>query len=53
MGGSGAVVSMGSSRLVLLTGLTAGSNTFTLKYRVGGGTGNFYDRDIIVQDLGS
>jgi len=30
------------------TGLTAGSNTFTSKYRVSGGTGNFEDRRITV-----
>lgn len=30
----------------LFTGLTPGSNTFTLKYRVGSGTGTFYDRAI-------
>jgi hypothetical protein len=36
------------SRAVLVTGLTAGSNTFTLKYRVTGGTGTFIDREIIV-----
>ena len=38
---------------VLLTGLTAGSNTFTAKYRVGFSTGTFYNRDISVIDMGS
>lgn len=32
----------------LQTGLTAGSNTFTCRYRVGSGTGTFVDRKIIV-----
>jgi hypothetical protein len=37
-----------------ITGLTAGSNTFTLKYRQnGGGTAEFANREIIVIDLGS
>jgi hypothetical protein len=35
----------------LYTGLTAGSNTFTLKYRVGGGTGQFQRRSITVIPL--
>lgn len=34
------------SGLVLLTGLTAGSNTFTMKYRVNAGTGTFTYRTI-------
>lgn len=33
------------------TGLTAGSNTFTLKYRVGGGTGTFLIRRVTVIPL--
>jgi hypothetical protein len=33
--------------------LTAGSNTFTLKYVVSGGTGTFANREITVIDLGS
>ena len=33
--------------------LTAGSNTFTAKYRVSGGTGSFNGRNIYVVDLGS
>lgn len=32
----------------LLSDLTAGSNTFTAKYRVGGGTGTYADRRITV-----
>lgn len=38
---------------VLLTSLTAGSNTFTAKYRVTGGTGTFDDRSIAVVPLGA
>jgi len=37
----------------MFTGLTAGSNTFTLKYKVASGTGNFGNREIIVIDMGS
>ena len=33
--------------------LTAGSNTFTMKFNVAGGTGNFYNRNITVIDMGS
>lgn len=33
------------------TGLTAGSNTFTMKYRVTGGTGSFQNRRIVVIPL--
>ena len=36
-----------------LATLTAGSNTFTMKYRRSAGTGEFSDREIIVIDLGS
>ncbi|HTE68645.1 MAG TPA: hypothetical protein VK942_07800 [Actinomycetes bacterium] len=36
------------SATYLVTGLTAGSNTFTAKYRAGAGTGTFHDRNIIV-----
>lgn len=32
----------------MLTTLTPGSNTFTAKYRVGGGTGTFHYREIVV-----
>lgn len=37
-----------ASRVSLESGLTAGSNTFTSKYRVAGGTGIFDNREIIV-----
>jgi hypothetical protein len=43
----------GMSFAVILNGLTAGSNTFTAKYRVGAGTGTFYNRDINVMNLES
>jgi hypothetical protein len=33
--------------------LTAGSNTFTMKFKVAAGTGNWYNRNIAVIDLGS
>lgn len=36
------------SKVVMLTGLTAGSNTFTCKYRVSSGTGQFDDRHLTV-----
>lgn len=35
-------------RAHLHTGLTAGSNTFTMKYKVSAGTGTFADREIYV-----
>lgn len=41
----------GTSRTFRLTGLNAGENTFTLKYRVGAGTGTFLRRDITVIGL--
>ena len=53
IGGSNGTVFVAASRALLLTTLTAGSNVFTSKYRVSGGTGNFYNRAIVVIDLGS
>lgn len=35
----------------LFTGLTAGSNTFTIKYKTTGATATFQDRDIVVLPL--
>ncbi len=35
-----------ASRVTLVTGLTAGSNTFTAKFKVTGGNGSFKHRDI-------
>jgi len=40
-----------TSGVVLDTGLTPGSNTFTAKYRVGTGTGTFLSRRIVVFPL--
>ena len=37
----------------VVTGLTAGSNVFTMKYRRTGGTASFNQRTISVVDLGS
>jgi hypothetical protein len=42
---------MGWGGIFLLTGLTAGSTTFKLKYRVSGGTGSFFNRNIAVIPL--
>lgn len=39
------------TRQVLLSGLTAGTNTFTLNYRVAAGTGTFEGRTITVQGI--
>ena len=45
---------IGASRATLLTGLTAGSNVFTSKYRrANAGTGTFANRTISVIDMGS
>jgi hypothetical protein len=41
---TGTGTDMTSGRTTLLTGLNAGSTTFTLKYRVAGGTGTYIDR---------
>lgn len=49
--GAGQTARMGASRL--LTGLTAGSNTFTLKYRVNANTGTFLRREIAVLPIGA
>ena len=39
------------SRSILLTGLTAGTNTFTIQYKVSAGTGNHSRRTIVVQGI--
>lgn len=44
----GAGYNMALSRMLKLTGLTPGSNTFTAKYRVDGSTFNFFQRDLTV-----
>ena len=50
---SGGIYSRQSSAK-LFTGLTAGSNTFTAKYRsANGSTGQFLNREIIAVDMGS
>jgi len=40
-----------ASATSVITGLTPGSNTFTAKYRITGGTGTWRDRDIVVIPL--
>lgn len=40
------------SSAYVYTGLTAGSNTFTMQYKVSAGTGTFLNRHIIVFPLG-
>jgi hypothetical protein len=42
---------IGASRTFVVTGLTAGSNTFTMKYRVSAGTGTFIRRQITVTPI--
>lgn len=42
---------VGTSRTFVLSGLTAGTNTFTMQYRVGGNTGTFRYRAITVQAI--
>lgn len=39
------------TRIFVLTGLTAGSNTFTMKYKANGGTAGFANRAITVMSL--
>lgn len=43
---SGANRTLGCSRVKLHTGLTPGSNSFTMYYRVSGGNGTFQDRQL-------
>ena len=46
------VTNIGVGASLIVTGLTAGSNTFTLNYRSSGGaTGSFQRREIIVQGI--
>lgn len=49
--GMGTYVSSHVTRTFKMTGLTAGSNTFTMKYKSGGGTSTFLSRDITVVAL--
>jgi len=46
-------INMRATASTLLTGLTAGSNTFTMKYRVNVGSGLVANREISVIDMGS
>ena len=48
--GTGSNTDQGSATFYV-TGLTAGSNTFTAKYRVDAGTGTFANRTIVVIPL--
>lgn len=48
---NGTVNGVVSTRTFVLTGLTAGSNTFTLNYQAGAFTGNYQDRGLIVQGI--
>jgi hypothetical protein len=41
------------TKVIYYTGLTAGSNTFTLKFKISSGDGYFYDRYLVVADMGS
>ena len=47
----GANYGMSNNRTQIITGLTAGTNTFTLNYRVNAGTGYNNNRDLIVVGL--
>jgi hypothetical protein len=42
---------IGASRVIMQTGLTSGSNTFTAKYRVGANTGTWAQRNMIIIPL--
>ena len=43
--------SYAASRQFVLSGLTAGTNTFTLNYKVGGSTGSFSQRSLVVKGI--
>jgi hypothetical protein len=49
-GGNQSILMQGSATY-FVTGLTAGSTTFTAKYRVSAGTGTFAERTIVVIPL--
>ena len=53
LGYMGAGVSHKAASVAVLTGLTAGSNTFTAKFKTQSGTSGFNDRYLFVMDLGS
>lgn len=48
---SGANYGVSLSRTWILSGLTAGTNTFTLNYRTNGGTGTHNGRSLVVQGV--
>lgn len=50
-GGAAFTLAVPLSRVLILTGLTPGLNTFTAKYRVDGSTFNFSNRSIAVLAL--
>lgn len=51
---SGGVIALQYGATYLVSGLTAGSNTFTLKYKSGNGSTQYFaNRQITVMDLGS
>jgi hypothetical protein len=49
--GAGLTVTVG--RPILFTGLTAGSNTFSMQFRANAGTASYSRRNIVVLDMGS
>lgn len=48
-GTTGIILSPGAS--IIVTGLTAGNNTFTLNYRVSGGTATYIRRTLVVKGI--
>jgi hypothetical protein len=48
---SGTSADQHTGRRLIITGLTAGTNTFTMKYKVNTGTGQFNRRTLIVQGI--
>jgi hypothetical protein len=51
--GTGSYEETTLTKVIYYTGLTAGSNTFTLQFRTSGGDGYFFDRYLVVADMGS
>jgi hypothetical protein len=47
----GAAITNASARTFMVSGLTAGTNTFALYYRVSSGTGSWDFRNITVQGI--
>ena len=50
-GNSGVIVAATVSRTMVISGLTSGTNVFTIKHIVGSGTGYFYLRELTVQGI--